>query len=291
MTMGNLMPPLLLIHPVGVGLSGRFWDRFILEYREADPDTVLVAPDLLGCGNQLNIWQADNDNSAHRPLTHVEWSKQLVEVIRSRIKEPAVLVVQGASLPIALEMLKNAPDDILGIVSFVPPSWKVMSEEMNSLTSQLLWKFLFASPLGQVLYLWLRRREFLKSFSIKELFDNPEDVDEEWLSMLKEGSRHRSTRWAVFSFLIGSWRKDWRPILTNLKKPTLILMGKKATGVGRSASIDNAKERINTYSKFMPEAEIRVIDGRNVLPYERAKESAHAVRQWCSSELKLAKSK
>ena len=285
------MPPLLLIHPVGVGLSSRFWDRFILKYRETDPDTVLVAPDLLGCGDQLNIWQANNDNSAHKPLTHVEWSKQLVEVIRSHIKEPAVLVVQGASLPIALEMLKNAPNDILGIVSFVPPSWKIMSEGTNPLTSQLLWKFLFTSPLGQLLYLWLRRRKFLKSFSIKELFDNPEDVDEEWLSTLKEGSRHQSTRWAVFSFLTGSWRKDWRPILTNLKKPALILIGKKTTGIGRSASIDNAKERIETYSKFMSEAEIRVIDGRNVLPYERAKESAHAVRQWCSRELKLAKSK
>ncbi|GCE65760.1 alpha/beta hydrolase [cyanobiont of Ornithocercus magnificus] len=285
--MNDSTPPLLLIHPIGVGISGKFWDRFISKYREIDSDTVIIAPDLLGCGSQLNIWQASNkqDDSVRKPLTHVEWAKQLIEVMNARIKKPAILVAQGASLPIALEMIRSTPNDILGVVSFGPPAWKVMSEEMNTFTSHLLWRFLFASPLGRILYLWFRRRKFLKSFSIKELFANPNDVDDEWLSMLEKGSRNQSTRWAVFSFLAGSWRKDWRPILTSLKKPTLILIGRNATGISRSGRFDNVKEHMETYSKFMPQAETRMIDGRNVLPYEQVEESVYAVRQWCLSKL------
>jgi len=40
--------PLLFIHPVGVGLSGHFWDRCIAAWQEGDRP--LYVPDLLGCG-------------------------------------------------------------------------------------------------------------------------------------------------------------------------------------------------------------------------------------------------
>ena len=38
--------PLLLIHPVGVGLSARFWDRFINHWKETSDERELIAPDL-----------------------------------------------------------------------------------------------------------------------------------------------------------------------------------------------------------------------------------------------------
>ena len=45
---------LLLIHPIGVGLSARFWDRFVACWQTTETPAVLLAPDLLGCvGNRL----------------------------------------------------------------------------------------------------------------------------------------------------------------------------------------------------------------------------------------------
>ena len=35
-------PPLLLIHPIGVGLSSRFWDRFIRRWHQEDPELSLI---------------------------------------------------------------------------------------------------------------------------------------------------------------------------------------------------------------------------------------------------------
>ena len=91
--------PLLLIHPIGVGLSSRFWDRFIRCWRLHDPAAALLAPDLLGCGTAA---------CPPRPLTPEDWAAPLITLLRERNSGPAVLVVQGASLPIALAMQEQA---------------------------------------------------------------------------------------------------------------------------------------------------------------------------------------
>ena len=38
-------PPLLLVHPVGIGLSSWFWERFLDDYKGT-----AFAPNLIGCG-------------------------------------------------------------------------------------------------------------------------------------------------------------------------------------------------------------------------------------------------
>jgi len=48
---GMARPPLLLLHPVGIGISSWFWQRFVASWA-AHPHggSAVIVPDLLGCG-------------------------------------------------------------------------------------------------------------------------------------------------------------------------------------------------------------------------------------------------
>ena len=266
--------PLLLIHPIGVGLSSRFWDRFISCWRQRDPAAVLLAPDLIGCGDAA---------CPPEPLTPEDWAAPLIGLLRDRNSGPAVLVVQGASLPIALTMLEQAPELVSSLVAICPPGWRVLQQEVPPNRAHRLWRWLFQGVSGNLFYRYARRRRFLDAFSRNNLFADAEAVDEEWLSMLEMGSRAMNTRWAVYSFLAGFWRRDWIPQLTGLTVPLQILFGANATGIGRSRNWDDVDERMDTYFRNLPNASITTIPGRNVLPYESTVPCVDCVREWLSS--------
>ena len=262
---------MLLIHPIGVGLSSQFWDRFINCWRKSDSTTNLLAPDLLGCG-----WT----NHPNRPLGPEDWAKPLVETLRKNSNKPAILVSQGASLPIALAVIEIAPDLVSGLVAISPPSWRILEEAFPKSQSQLLWKLLFQGPIGFLFYRYARRRKFLKKFSINNLFANSEKVDAEWLDMLEKGATSMSTRWATYSFLAGFWRRNWTQQWQDIDKPMWLLFGKHATGIGRSKGWDDAEERIDNYEKRLPNAISLSIDGRNVLPYESTSDCVEKLQGW-----------
>ena len=268
---GGSMPLLLLIHPVGVGLSSRFWDRFIRRWHADDPEGELYAPDLIGCG------EADCSSD---PLTPDDWAQQLVAMLHERNDGPAVVVAQGTTLPIALAMLERAPELVCGLVAISPPGWRVLQETFPIERSQKLWRWLFRGPVGNLFYRYARRRDFLKSFSKKNLFAQAEAVDEEWLQALNKGSRNMNSRWAVYSFLAGFWRRNWEPQLTSLRLPLQVVFGGSATGIGRSRSWDDLEQRLATYRDKLPDAVIETIPGRNVLPYESPEDCVNCVRRW-----------
>ena len=272
---GGSMPALLLIHPIGVGLCSRFWDRFIQRWLGDHPEADLLAPDLIGCGEAA---------CSLDPLTPEAWAKPLAALLRERNDGPVVLVSQGTSLPIALALLELAPDLVCGLVAISPPGWRVLHEAFPIERSRQLWRWLFRGPIGNLFYRYARRRSFLQSFSRKNLFAEAEAVDEEWLQTLSEGSRAMNTRWAVFSFLAGFWRRDWEPQLTGLTLPLQVVFGGSATGIGRSRCWDDLDERLATYRRKLPKAAIDTIPGRNVLPYESADACVGCVSRWLAAQ-------
>jgi pimeloyl-ACP methyl ester carboxylesterase len=263
--------PLLLIHPIGVGLSARFWDRFIRCWKSSDPAAELLAPDLIGCGAAP---------CPEQPLTPEDWARPLLRLLHERGSQPVVLVSQGASLPIALAIQAQAPELVSGLVAISPPSWRVLHQEFPQERARTLWRLLFRGPIGTLFYRYARRRSFLRSFSQKNLFARADDVDAEWLDTLVEGSRSMATRWAVFSFLAGFWRRNWEPQLTELTIPLLVVFGQSATGIGRSRDWDDLSERLDTYRRQLPQAAITTIEGKNVLPYESTQACVACVRSW-----------
>lgn len=261
--------PLLLIHPIGVGLSRRFWDRWIHTWQADGSTQPIYSPDLLGCG------ESAMPHVAYRPE---DWAAPLWHLIQTVIQQPVIVLVQGASFSIGIELVQQAePGWIRGLVLSGPPAWPLMTRSAPDWQKRLSWS-LFDSPLGWGFYQYAKRREFIRSFSARQLFAQDEAVDAEWLDRLTADAQIQPSRHAVFSFLSGFWRKDYTQMLTQLQPPTLIVMGETASSISREGQSETPKQRLTDYLHHLPHAEGLQIPGRNVLPYESASEFVSAIR-------------
>ena len=267
-----LTPALVLIHPIGIGLSGRFWQPFVKAWLAQNPHSVVYNPDLLGCG------ASDMPPVAYYP---VDWAEQLQYFLENVVQKPVILVVQGASFPIAIELLQKESSShlIKGLVLCTPPGWPTMTKAARPFLSKLLWNLLFDSPLGwgNLFYRYARRRQFIKSFSVRQLFAHAEQVDSDWLDSLVEGAQNPSSRYAVFSFLAGFWREDYSSAISTIKQPTLVVWGEKTSSISRESDRETVPERANAYVKHLPQAQVCIIQGRNVLPVESTSELVQVI--------------
>ncbi len=263
---------LLLIHPIGVGLSGVFWHRFAETWFKTGQNYTLYNPDLLGCG------KSDKPRLCYYPQ---DWAKQLKYFIENIVKKPVVLVIQGALFPVAIELIKHPPQPnfIKGLVLSGPPAWRIMTEPAKPLQQKLLWNLLFDSPfgLGNGFYRYARRRKFLQSFSVRQLFAKAETVDNEWLDFLEKGATDLQSRYAVFSFLAGFWRRNYTEDIQSIQQPTLVVFGEEASSISKEGKTETPNERLDLYLKHLPNSQGCKIAGRNVMPYESPNEFVSVV--------------
>lgn len=260
-TEASTTTPLVLIHPIGVGLSGKFWRRFT-EKLLLEKNLTIYNPDLLGCGD------CDMPAVAYYPL---DWAKQLQYFIEKVVKQPVVIVVQGASFPIAIKLSQLlAPHWIKGLILSAPPAWRTMRSTPKPRQQKLLWNLLFNSPvgLGNLFYRYARRRQFLESFSIRQLFADAEEVDREWLDELIKGAADLQSRYGVFSFLAGFWREDYATDIANIEQRTIVIFGEQSSSISKEGKAETVEDRLNSYTTNLPQGQGCVIPGRNVLPYE-----------------------
>ena len=266
--------PLVLIQPIGVGLSAKFWQRFTKEWLKQNPDSLIYNPDLLGCG------AGDMPKIAYYPI---DWAKQLQHFIDNVIKQPVIIVVQGASLPIAIELTQLMPaESIKSLILSAPPAWRTITDAAKPQQQKLLWNLLFNSPLGlgKLFYRYARRRQFLESFSIRQLFASSENVDNLWLDELTVGAADLNSRYAVFSFLAGFWRQDYSQAIANIQQQTLVVFGEQSSSISREGKSETVPERLAAYTSHLPQGKGCIIPGRNVLPYESTEEFVAAIAKW-----------
>ena len=159
-------PPLLLIHPIGIGLSAWFWDPMLAQWE----GSAVWAPDLIGCG-ESGEWHP-SDQGLFIPL---DWARQCEELWRQSIRKPVVVVGQGGLAPLAVLLADRAADNwdgrraVHSIVLTSPPTWREMAEDGDS--EQIAKAFRqFSSPLGLLGYRILRSRAFVQLFSNLFLF-------------------------------------------------------------------------------------------------------------------------
>ena len=57
-------------------------------------------------------------------------------------------------------------------------------------------------------------------------------VDEAYLDICAAGARDAASRHAVFSFVAGTWRRDYRSLLAEITLPTLVLSGRDVGAAG-----------------------------------------------------------
>jgi pimeloyl-ACP methyl ester carboxylesterase len=251
--------PLLLIHPIGVGLSRRFWDRFCQEWFAAGQTNSIYNPDLLGCG------ESDMPHQAYRSEV---WAEQLQHFIQTIVQKPVIVIVQGALFPVAISLCQQIDSRFIrGMVLAGPPAWKIMTTPTAEWKQQLTWKLL-SSPAGTAFYRYARRRKFLRSFSDRQLFAETEAIDNQWLDTLEAGATDLDSRYAVFSFLAGFWRRDYAIDIANLNVPVLVAIGEQASSISRTGKGESPERRLGDYLQHLSRGQGMELSGRNVLPYE-----------------------
>ncbi len=255
--------PLLLMHPIGVGLSRQFWQRFTQSWQ---PNPI-YNPDLLGCGG------SDMPRIAYTPI---DWARQLQCFLHQVIKTPAIVIAQGALSPVAIELATIEPDLVQAIVLSGSPAMSLLSRDTSDLSHRLAWN-LFDSPFGNGFYRYARRTQFLRKFSIRQLFADEAQVDSEWLSTLKQGSENLESRHAVFAFLSGFWRQDYMQKMAQIQQPVLAVFGDRASSISREGKGEKVDDRLNDYLQKIPNSEGVIIPGRNVLPYESTQEFVESI--------------
>jgi pimeloyl-ACP methyl ester carboxylesterase len=259
--------PLVLIHPIGVGLSRQFWQRFCREWYDAGHRNLIYNPDLLGCG------ESDKPHVAYTPS---DWAKQLQHFLQTVVQKPVILVVQGALFPVAIELVKREALFIAGLVLSGPPAWAVITKQSPEWQQKFTWNLL-DSPFGNLFYRYARRKEFLRSFSTRQLFADSDAVDQEWLDTLVAGASNTQTRHAVFSFLAGFWRQDYSKAIASIKQPTLVVVGETASSISQAGKKESPDERLADYLAVLPQGRGIKITGRNVPPYESTAEFVKAI--------------
>ncbi|MBE8965537.1 alpha/beta hydrolase [Nostocales cyanobacterium LEGE 12452] len=259
--------PLLLIHPIGVGLSRRFWQRFCREWYNSGQRNSIYNPDLLGCG------ESDMPHVAYTPS---DWAEQLQCFLQTVVQKPVILVVQGALLPVAIQLVQKESNLIAGLVLSGPPTWALMTNKPPEWQEKFLWNVL-DSPFGSAFYRYARTPKFLRSFSIRQLFASESAVDAEWLNTLLAGAENPATRHAVFSFLAGFWRNDYTSFIASIQQPTLAVMGETASSISQDNKKETPDERLAHYLACLPKSQGIKINGRNVLPYESTAEFVAAI--------------
>ncbi|MTJ51515.1 alpha/beta hydrolase [Anabaena sp. UHCC 0253] len=259
--------PLLLIHPIGVGLSRQFWQRFCREWYDTNHQNPIYNPDLLGCG------ESDMPPFAHTPIN---WAKQLQHFLQTVVKKPVIIVVQGALLPVAIELVKLEKELIAGLVFSDPTSWPVITKNVPKWQQNLLWS-IFKSPIGNAFFRYARTRKFLHSFSVEKLFANSDSVDDEWLDTLMADAKNMNGRYAVFAFLARFWQRDYSHDIASIPHQTLLVVGEQARGISKESKPETPDERLAYYLNCLPQSQGVKVIGKNVMPYESTKAFVEAV--------------
>ncbi|MFM7365080.1 MAG: alpha/beta hydrolase [Cuspidothrix sp.] len=265
--------PLLLIHPIGVGLSRQFWRRFCQEWYDKNHQNPIYNPDLLGCG------ESDMPVLAHTPIN---WAKQLQYFLQTVVKKPAIIIVQGALSTVAIELVKLEKELIAGIVFSDPTSRPVITKNAPKWQQKLLWR-IFKSPIGNLFFRYARTRRFLYSFSSEKLFSLSKNVDDEWLNTLMADAKNMNSRYAVFAFLARFWQRDYTNDIAAITHPTLLVIGEKSLGISKESKKELPDERLEFYLSCLPQSQSVKMIGKNVMPYEYSQEFVGAISPFITS--------
>ncbi|KAL1500499.1 hypothetical protein AB1Y20_013156 [Prymnesium parvum] len=228
------LPPLLLLPPIGVGIDRSFCDRFLSAWAaHASYGAAVHAIDVIGMGDSAPkpSMRRPWGGYATPPRTPAAWAAQLLSYIRSELHEACVLVAQSNLCAVALEAAAREPGALRALVLVGPPAVEALSADKSAAAIAKVWR-LTSSPVGAALFRFARRKAFLASFSKQNLFADPSQVDEAYLEMCAKGAEDTATRHAVFSFVAGTWRRDYRPVLASLRIPTLIVSGRDVRARG-----------------------------------------------------------
>jgi pimeloyl-ACP methyl ester carboxylesterase len=275
--------PLLLIHPVGIGLSSWFWERVM----DAWTGPAVYAPNLIGCGVQegSDPWvPSDQERGLTFPLGWVQGCETLMQDAESSLESSAsgalpfylsqkkdavtfTVVAQGGLAPVGVLLASRNPNTVGKLILTSPPRWKDMTTAVPQAELDRNYNFLRSPIWGKLAFSVLESRKAVEFFSNRFLFREP--CDDEWLE--KGGNESCvEARPPVMAFNAGFCNpRSFEEELLALEQPTLVLGG------------EADKRQRQEYTEKMKECIlVKNIPGLNVLPWESPELVAEAIRNF-----------
>ena len=281
--------PVVLVHPVGIGINSWFWDRFLENWE----GPAAYAPDLIGCGiaNGGDGW-VPSERGMSFPLA---WVKGVETLIQQKVLTPSrrdggfwsfpffgaqtvhvgqcVVVTQGGLAPVGVMLAARNPTTVSNLVLTSPPTWKDMTTPvpMNELSRNS--NFLSSPIIGPLAFGVLESKWAVEFFSNAFLFKDK--CDDQWLQ-LACGNTTAADRPPVVAFNAGFCNhRSFEIEMMELSQPTLILCGQDDE--------PRTKQRTDYVTK-MQKCVIQKLDGKNVLPWESPMEVVQAIKESCYSD-------
>lgn len=265
--------PLLLIHPVGIGLSSWFWERVM----DAWTGPAIYAPNLIGCGVQegSDLWDPDQRGLSF-PLGWVQGCETLMQESASRalplnLKFPPkiftfTVVAQGGLAPVGVLLASRNPKTVGKLIFTSPPRWEEMTTSVPQAELERNYNFLRSPVLGKLAFSVLESRKAVEFFSNLFLFSEP--CDEEWLEKGEKESCVEA-RPPVMAFNAGLCNhRSFEEELLALEQPTLVVGG------------EADKRQRQEYTEKMKDCILVNIPGQNVLPWESPELVAEAIKNF-----------
>lgn len=269
--------PLLLVHPVGIGLSSWFWIKFIEEFN-AGP--ALYAVDLIGCGLEhgADAWNP-NERGMFFPLSWTEGCETLLnniiiprfaEQLKTSFQSNCIVITQGGVAPVGIMLAYRNPQTVSKLIMASPPKWTDLIHPIPQAVLKRNYYSLSLPIIGPFLFKLLETRFAIRLFSNLFLFSK--SCDERWLDMIIDsGSISVAAREPIKAFNAGLLNnRSYKNELRSLIQPTLVLSGSKDK---------RQTERIQ-FNKEMANCSLKMIDGLNVLPWENVTEFKRIVSEF-----------
>jgi pimeloyl-ACP methyl ester carboxylesterase len=268
--------PILLIHPVGIGLSSWFWEQFMAEWT----GPAVYAPNLIGCGISEggDAWDPD-ERGLSFPLGWAQGCEALMKslgsgssplsgssLIATDKNRKWTVMSQGGLAPVAVMMAARNPDMIDNLVLASPPTWKDMTTAVPEVELSRNYNFLRNPVWGRFAFKLLESRGAIEFFSNQFLFSDP--CDPAWLDKA-EHELGLKARPPVVCFNAGFCQhRSFEEELQTLPQSTLILAG------------HGDKRQREEYTSYMKDCRLQVLPGLNVLPWESPSETVQALKRF-----------
>ncbi|CEM26925.1 unnamed protein product [Vitrella brassicaformis CCMP3155] len=222
-------PPVVVIPPVGVGISMEVWKRMAKHYLSQgwDAEAPMHLIDLLGTGT---CEPKTGPSAGGEPFTTALYAAQLQHYIETHVREPVVLVAQGASATVAMALLERSPQLLRGLILTSSPGRRRALRSLQSgpgVFSRLAWRA-SETRAGRAFYRWASRPSFIRYFSEAVLLSDETQTRDgsEWMDTLTKDTQKNDISAAVLSFLTGHIMGDYRDAMRKASIPVLLVMGK-----------------------------------------------------------------
>ena len=246
-------PPILLIHPVGIGLSGWFWEKVIKSMsNNHDYISDIYCPDLIGNGKVGDIW-IPSERGLFFPL---DWARQCETLLHDVMDcQSCIVVVQGGLAPVGVLLAHRNPSIVKSLILCSPPTWDEMTRSIPDDELQRNFDFL-TSNFGAAAFSLLETRWAVRFFS--NLFLFKDEADGKWLENVMNDCIV-GNRSVIAAFNSGLCiHRSFEDELMELETPTLIISGNS----------DRRQDRRKDYFMKMKRCQEIILDGCNVLPWE-----------------------